>query len=384
MFSSIKASGGLIIIGYYATFLGTVFWTILELFFVEATRTNKPFKLLKQEGLGWVIMGSLLMSLGVCFVIICAHQINSFMNSSIGKVAKEDLFGPSEVDAKQERFISVDSESQRERTETNKVILEMDLPLNKEVYEQIVWKYFFFFDDYKFTLPEEIKLIFVRSAVYHKKPVQFLCVILSQIVMSVTIGIFTYGHGSAGSAIVCAFYLVYLFVSGAGSTFQYFKGLWRIATDRYVDPRDVFKGVPIFEQIAEVDDGGYTISVVAIAWQCYVLAQAYSISGEVPVLNFEHSLVTCVTLLVQLTSVCVALLTSDAATAAATLVTFDFIAKLDDQFIDHEMKYLQAVDFENIKPRPLFHEDYLAVCVEILLIAAGGAAVTNCIVGLVF
>lgn len=356
MFSSLKASGGVMIIGYYAIFVGTVFWTIVELFFIEAVRTNKPYKLLKQEGLAWLIIGALLLGFGFVFTSFVTRRINKLTEDDLKLFkATPPVSTPEQLEA-----------ATKNRADAHKMIEEMDLPIDEEVYEDIMERYMCFFEDPVFILPDEMKVIFTRSVVFHKKPYPFLLVILCQIVLCTAIGLFSYGHGSAGSTIVCVFYAIYLVVS-----------------HEYLPISVSCKDTPL-TILDTLDDGEYSLPAVAIGFQCFVIAEAFSVASESPLMNFEHGLVMIVTLMVKVASVCVALLAPNASTAAGTLVTFEFIAQLDDHFIANEAKYLKKEDFKNISPRPLFHDDYLAVVMEIVLIVTAGSAITNCIVGLSF
>lgn len=385
MFLSIKASSGLMIVGYFAIFIGVVFWSITEIYYIEAARTDKSYKLLRNEGRGWVICGCIGVAGGALFCLYVLRRMQSYLQSH-PKVEPEFLGSNLPPPEDKNRIESVESGIFKARTNTELLAEAIQLPVSPELLNNIIYGYLMLFADPKFVLADEMKTVLIRTSVFHKKPYQFVLVILVQIVLSVSIGVFSYGHGSAGSAIVCTFYIIYLLIGGAGNTIQYLKSLWAIVTHNYMKAADVYHDDAfrdVFE-IVTMDDGSYGLMVFAVGWQCYVIAQAYSVSGEAPVLNFEHIMVTVVSLMVRVTSVCVALLAPDAATAAGTLVTFDFIAQFDDQFIALEAKYLKPEDFERIRARPLFFEDFYAVFWEIIFIGAAGSAVTNAICGLVF
>lgn len=383
MFSTIKASSGLMIVAYFSIFVGVVCGTILELFLVEASRTNKTRQLLRSEANVWIAFAALTGGVGLLmFFYIWIHISAYFASDPDGRRLRH--FGcPHREGKRSMRLVSTDDPFVLERADSHSMLKEMDLPLSVEQYERILWEYLHFFDAFSLTRAEEMKGIFLRSAVWFKKPLQFGCVILVQLLLCVFIGLFTWGHGSTGAGLVCALYIVYLVVGGANKTIQYLKCIWTILRRHYVVTQ-AFDGTFLESSVGQYVSNDYDVLALPLGFQAFVIAQAYSVAGESPVLNVEHLMNCIVTMLVRVTSVCVALLAPDAATAAGTLVTFDFIAQFDDAFVAMEEKYLTAEDFERIRPRALFWEDYSCVLAEAIFIVAAGTAVCNCITGLMF
>lgn len=383
MFSTIKASSGLVIVAYYLIFMGVVFGAFLELFLVEASRTNKSNTLLRSEASGWLAFGAIVGGFGLLLFFYIWRRISDYFASDPEGKMHYHFGCPHREGTRSTRLVSTDDSFILEHANSHAMLKEMDLPLSVELYERIVWEYLHFFDAFSLTRGEEMKRIFLRSAVWFKKPLQFFCVVLVQLLLCVFIGLFTWGHGSTGAGLVCGLYIVYLVVGGANKTIQYMKCIWTIVRRHYVLTH-AFDGTRFEQQVNEYFADDYGILAIPLGFQAFVIAQAYSLAGESPVLNVEHVVNCIVTILVRLTSVCVALLAPDAATAAGTLVTFDFIAQFDDTFVEMEEKYLTAEDFERVRPRPIFREDYCWVWAESIFMVAGGTAVCNCITGLAF
>jgi hypothetical protein len=155
--------------------------------------------------------------------------------------------------------------------------------------------------------------------------------------------------------------------------------MWRLINNK---PRKTTASLPFLPACVQ---GKFRIKGffgLAVGIQCFLVSQAISAGGEPPILNAEHLMNTVVSVTVFIVSVCNALMAPSAAHAAATLVALEFIATLDDQFVKHMAAYLTQEDFERIKPRPLFVEDYWGVWLEIVLLVAAFSAAMNCVVGL--
>lgn len=373
---SIKASTGLMIVPYYMIFMGTVFWTITFLFFIEAVRTDKPAALLREQGRGWYISGIVGLSIG----LMAAFAVMRWITATFPLDQQAALFGPA-------RRAPLDKEGQLDKMgteEDEKTVEEMALPISLETYQDLMFRYFALIDVRSTITTEEIKKLIERAAVYHHNPLQFLMVIFCQLVFCVVIGVFSYGHGSVGGILIASFYIVYKLVCVAGKTISRTMNL---ITMVFYNIRPVQEAFPDLPDILDgfFNNYDYGLFIVAIGFQMLVMAQALSISNEeVLSLNFESLVCAIVSLTVQATSICVAMIQPDALTAAGTLVTFEFVAEFDDFYIRNAAKYLTTKNFLEIKPRALFHEDYLLVLCEVLLMFAVGAAVTNCIVGLAF
>jgi hypothetical protein len=155
--------------------------------------------------------------------------------------------------------------------------------------------------------------------------------------------------------------------------------MWRLVTDK---SRRTPTALPFLPKCVQ---GKFRIKGffgLATGIQCFLISQAISAGGEAPILNAEHLMNTVVSVTVFVVSVCNALLAPNAASAAGTLVALEFIAMFDDHFVHHMAAYLVPEDFQRIKPRPLFYEDYWAVGLEIVFLVAAFSAVMNCVIGL--
>lgn len=181
MFSTIKASSGVMIVAYFSIFIGVVCGTILELFLVEASRTNKTRQLLRSEANVWIAFAALTGGVGLfMFFYIWIHISAYFASDPEGRRLRH--FGcPHREGKRSVRLVSTDDPFVLERADSHSMLKEMDLPLSVEQYERILWEYLHFFDAFSLTRAEEMKAIFLRSAVWFKKPLQFGCVILVQL-----------------------------------------------------------------------------------------------------------------------------------------------------------------------------------------------------------
>ncbi|RYY44019.1 MAG: hypothetical protein EOO06_18840, partial [Chitinophagaceae bacterium] len=143
-FSSIKASCGFMIVPFFVLFIGTLFWVISFLFFIEAERTNKPYKLLKEEGRGWVIGGTIALSLG----FVCAYYTMDIIKKNFQAAEQLELFG----DEKDDNVV--------EDGETEAYMLKLtslDLPIDVPTYRQLMYSYFIFIDQTYIMKNDEIK-----------------------------------------------------------------------------------------------------------------------------------------------------------------------------------------------------------------------------------
>jgi hypothetical protein len=369
-FASLKASTGLIIIPIYCIFLGTLFWVVTYLFFIEAVRTNKSYKLLKEEGRGWIITGAIGLSIGCA----AAWYLMWYLKQTFSASEAAALFKDEPV-----------PDATEEEEESCKVLIqEMELPIKVSTYRKLMQRYFVFIDQTDAYKSDEIKELLVRSAVYFKNPLQFLMVVVCQILFCVVIGIFSYGHGSVGSSLVTALYIIYKLVCVAGKTISRTKNIITIAFSCIRDPKIAFPDLPE-PCFLLLDDYDYGLCMLAVGFQAWVIAQALSISNETVItLNFENQVCSIVTLIVLVTSVCMAVLAPDALTAAGTLVTFEFVAQFDEAYIANAEKFLDEKDFKNIKRRSLYAEEWCLVLSEIIVMVAAGSSVTNSLVGLAF
>lgn len=374
-FASIKASCGLLIVPYFAIFMGTVFWVITYLFFIEAERTNKPYYLLKEEGRGWIICGCIGLGLG----LLAANYLLSHIKGGFSFTQQTELFGSPSIYS-----VADKAEKEEDDEDSAQLIEEMEIPIDVPTLKDLFDNYFVMMDPLAMLKKEEYKELLVRSAVYYKNPLQFLLVVVCQVLFCVVIGIFSFGHGSIGSILVTVIYGAYKLVCGAGKTVSRTKNLVTMTFCCIRSVNDIFEDLPEY-LFTLFDEDNYGLFMIAIGMQLWVIAQALSITNEQVVsLNFESVICSVVSLIVMITSMSMTMLAPDALTAAGTLVTFEFVGEFDNTYINTMEKFLTSDDFKNIKRRPLFHEDYLLVLAEIIFMAAAGTAVTNCIVGLSF
>lgn len=382
--SSLKASAGLMIVPYYILFMSSVFWAILTLFIIEAFRTDKSYHLLRTEGLSFLILAIIFTVIGLVTSLLVHYLTRLYFTNE----DQELMFGTKFIS--REEFSSKDLENEGGKNETriaeskNAVVAE-DLGISVELCDDIVHRYLAFIDIPEKLQSDEIKEVLMRSAVYHKKPAQYLIIIGCQVALCVIVGIFTYGHGSVGGILVSAVFTIYKFIGNAGKTIQYTKNLFEMLNDC---PRPFLRCFPFLQEtsIATFDvDEIFSINGIfglGVAFQSFVIGQAFAASGETAVFNLEHLLNILVSLLVLLVSICLSLLAPDALTATGTLVAFEFIATLDDQYVNSASVYLVLADFEAIHTRKIFHEDIFGVIIELIFILTAGPIVTNTVVGL--